>query len=124
MKRLQRFNESTKTVNYESVNFFDLIVEKIKKMTGWTVFSISKEENYCQIFNFKTKEDFDKNFYVEKHPIYPGNIVIPRTVIEENVIRNSKGFMPMATDTCIIDGEEFSLEVTELYLIVDGKLMR
>ena len=113
--KIRRFNEGISNLKYESFDFFDITVEKLKNYKGWTVFYISKEDQYCQVFNFANKEDFDRNFSINKHPHYPGNMVAPNNV-EETEQGNS--------DRCIIDGQEFYLETLELYLIIDGKLMR
>ncbi len=34
------------------------------------------------IYNFESKEDFDKYFFVEKNSIYPGDRVMPKKVVE------------------------------------------
>lgn len=113
--KIRRFNEKITNLKYESFDFFDITVEKLKNYKGWTVFYISKEDQYCQVFSFAHKEDFDKNFSINKHPHYPGNMVVPN-----NVNETEQG----ASDRCVIDGQEFYLETLELYLIIDGKLMR
>ena len=112
--KIKKFNESISTFTYETFDFFDLIVEKLKKNKGYTIFSIEKEEDFCKVFNFETKEEFDKEFTITKHPIYPGNIIAPNNVIESEI---------GLSDTCIINGQEFILNINELYLMVDGKII-
>ena len=56
--KIKKFNESISTFTYETFDFFDLIVEKLKKNKGYTIFSIEKEEDFCKVFNFETKEEF------------------------------------------------------------------
>ena len=76
--KIKKFNESLTSVNLDTFSFFDLVVEKVKTFNGWTVFSISKEENFCQTFNFPNEQEFLKEFSISKHPIYPGSIIIPK----------------------------------------------
>jgi hypothetical protein len=113
--RIKRLNESLNNLNYETFDFFDLIVEKLKSYKGYTVFSIEKEEQFCKIFNFETEEEFNKNFSISKHPIYPGSMIVPNNVVE---IEHGIG------DTCIIGEQEFTINPLELYLMKDGKLIR
>lgn len=112
--RIRKFNESLHTLDYESVDFFDLVVERLKSHKGYAVFHIEKEDQYCQIFKFDSKEKFDREFSITKHPSYPGNMVYPNNVKEEFGL----------TDSCIIDGQEFTIDLNSLYLVIDGKLMR
>lgn len=112
--KIRKFNESLNHIKYEGIDFFDIIVEKIKPYKGYTVFHISRDDNYCQIFNFKTKEDFEKEFHIDKHPYYPGNCIIPNQIEEE-----SNQF-----DTCFIGGQEYMLDISNIYLVIDGKVYR
>ena len=41
-------------------------------------------------------------------------MVVPNNVTEEVGV----------TDSCVIDGQEFTLDLSSLYLIIDGKLIR
>jgi len=112
--KIRKFNESINNLKYESIDFFDLVVEKLKNYKGYTVFHIENENQYCQIFNFDSKEKFDREFSIAKNPSYPGNMVIPNNIIEEFGI----------SDKCIIDNQEFILNLDSIYLVIDGKLKR
>jgi hypothetical protein len=113
--RIKKFNEGLSNLNYETFDFFDLIVTKLKNNKGYTVFSYEKEDLFCKSFNFATKEEFDMEFSITKHSYYPGNILTPK-----NIVRTENGHV----DYCVIDGQQFTIDINELYLMVDGKLVR
>lgn len=83
-----------------TISLFDLILEKLKDEKGYNVVSLSDEnDDIGQIFHFETKEEFESNFEIAKHPYYPDNMIIPKNDIF-TIISHHK-----------------------LYLIVDGNLM-
>jgi hypothetical protein len=83
-----------------TISLFDLILEKLKDEKGYNVVSLSDEnDDIGQIFHFETKEEFELNFEIAKHPYYPGNMIIPKNNIFSIISHHN------------------------LYLIVDGNLM-
>lgn len=109
--RILKFNESSNNLQYEDIDFFDLILEKLKSYNGYAVFEISKEEMHSKLFKFDTKEEFEKNFEIKKHLYYPGNMVIPINKIDGDY-------------NCLINGEKFYIDEDNLYLVIKGKLSR
>jgi hypothetical protein len=87
-------------MNSYTVSLFDLILEKLKDEKGYNVVSLSDEnDDIGQVFHFETKEEFELNFEITKHPYYPNNKIIPKNNIFSIISHHN------------------------LYLIVDGKLV-
>lgn len=83
-----------------TVSLFDLILEKLKDEKGYNVVSLDNQnDDIGQIFHFETREEFEANFEITKHPYYPTNMIIPRNNIFSIVNHHN------------------------LYLIIDGVLM-
>jgi len=81
-----------KTIN---LDLFDLVIEKCKNLKGYTAIGITGDEAGANLYNFETKEEFERVFKLNKHHIS----VIPGT-IESNEIWCDDGY----------------------YLMIDGKL--
>jgi len=87
-------------MNSYTISLFDLILEKLKDEKGYNVVSLSDEnDDIGQVFHFETKEEFELNFEITKHPYYPSNMIIPKNNIFSIISHHN------------------------LYLIVDGKLV-
>ena len=94
----------------KSTNIFDLISEKVKGSVGYTLVELSKEGD-SKIIHFDTKEDFDKDFGMKKHPYYPSDMIVPKNVTGDYG----------TSMECLIDGVEEYIDLNNLYLFIDGK---
>jgi hypothetical protein len=100
-------------MKHYSVNLFDLIIEKFKSEKGYIVVAPCDSDQCAQIFHFGTKEEFEKNFEMDKHPYYPGNKLVPKN-------RDGKD----GPNDFMIDNYYFYLGYSELYLIINGDITR
>jgi hypothetical protein len=104
-------------MEYKQFNFLDMVAEAMKAKTGCHLIimrPLEDEPDLCDIYSFKSKEEFDKEFETKKHPYYPGNIYIPR------IIKRSFG----NSVDCVIDGENYYIQLTNIRLIIDGKFVK
>ena len=95
----------------ESVNLFDLIIEKIKDYKGHTVVELDEEDG-AKIFHYDTKEEFEKDFRIFFHQMYRSYGVVPKTITKEYG----------SSVDCIVEDEEEYLDINRLYYFVDGKI--
>lgn len=110
MKNLKKFEE----YSYTQVSSFEEGLKKIEPVKGYSIIEDGGPEGTdTQIFHFDTKEEFDANFTQKKHPYYPGSMLIPIH------ITSTYG----DSVDCLIDGDEYYLDLNNLYLAIDGKLV-
>lgn len=95
-------------------SFFDLTLNKYKDTKGYIIVYFHDEKNYSTVIEFETKEEFEDNFEIKKHPYYPSNVYIPKNIIKQ---------FGDAYE-CLIDGQEFYIESNEMYLLIDGILQK
>jgi hypothetical protein len=97
-----------------SINFFDLIVDVYKYEKPYIVFAIDNSDSNAMIFKFDTKKEFEKYFEIEKHPYYPGNCVVPKTILN---------YYGTAVE-CVVWEKEYYIDRNFLYCIINGQILR
>lgn len=99
---------------FKSINFFDLVVEKYEDTSGYVVFSFDNTDGNANIFTFDTKEEFEKYFFIQRHPQYPCLRILP------TIITDYQG----DTIECVINGIEHYINCNNLYGLINGKILR
>lgn len=96
-------------------NFFELLLDKYSNHVGYLLINILDEKYLCTVYEFETKEEFDKHFITKRHAYYPSDVYIPR------IINNTYGEFSWDFE---IYGTEYHIDGNNLYLLINGELQK
>jgi hypothetical protein len=96
----------------EFKHLLDFIRDSLADEEGYTIVVLKKDADPgAEMFHFDTRDELNANFRIGG-AIYP--IIVPQHIVEDH-----DNFV-----TCMIDGNEYDLELYEIYLFVNGHLIR
>ena len=100
---------TVKAIDYD---FFDVLLENLKQTEGYVLFYLDIDaEAMARSFHFKNKEHFEYNFEYKSAFPYPGQMIVPRDIVEQ--------YGAWSYD-CNIDGEQYYIQLNNMYLVIDG----
>lgn len=91
---------------------FTLLLEKVSNYKGYTLLEILPDDGMCNIYRYYTKSAFESDFGFK---IVDAGVTV--RLLPNHIVRDYREYV-----TCLLQGKERHIRVSELYLVLDGEL--